>query len=163
MPRKELNSEDLGPIEQRAPLRPDATEPEGDVILVDNIDDRSYFEQLAFMEDPVTIRLHPSSEKNAPKSLPVWVNGKPAEVFQRGRWEEIGYLPVARQMIVKRKVVEVILRAKVDSVTTRHEDDGVQVQNFADRNTSPLQSFTIIEDKNPRGHAWASEMMRRNL
>ncbi len=115
------------------------------------------------MEEPVTIRLQPSSDRNAAMAYPVTVNGKPAEVFQRGRWEEIGYLPVAQTLIVKRKVLEVIIRAKVDTVNTLilgPESD--RPQNEISRFTKPVHSVSILEDRSPRGAEWASEMMRRN-
>ena len=133
-------------------------------MLVDKIESDDYAEALAFMEEPVTIRIEPSSDKNAATAFPVWVNGKMAEVFQNGRWDEIGYLPVGRQLTVRRKVLEVIIRAKVDTVHTQiQEMDSERPNNVISRFTSPVHSFSIIEDRNPRGSAWVAEIRRRNL
>lgn len=135
----------------------------GDVVLVDEPLTTDYADALAFMEEPVTIRLAPSTDKNAATVFPVWVNGKPAEVFQNGRWQEIGYLPVGQNLVVKRKVLEVILRAKIDRVETVVGDATQEKPaNKAVRFTSPVHSVSILEDKNPLGSPWASELMRRN-
>src|SRR3954469_25540460 len=114
MGRLELNSGDV-PIEQKPPVDLDAGAYDGDVVIGEKIGNAEYLDELAFMEEPVTIRIEPSNERNAPQVFPVWVNGKRAEVYQRGRWEEIGWLPVATVLTVKRKVVEVIIRAKIDT------------------------------------------------
>ena len=164
MARQELHSETLPKIEQQPDIK-DTTAYDGDIILTDkermNAD---YLAELAFMEEPVTIRLEPSSDKNAAMVFPIWVNGKRAEVYQRGRWEEIGYLPVGVPLVIKRKVLEVIVRAKVDTVQTRIIDEnGDRPNNVISRFTSPVHSFSIIEDRNPRGAAWVSEIRRRNL
>lgn len=166
MARQELHSETLPPIQQRAPIPDDISEAVGDFITGEQIRsvDATYLADLAMMEEPVTIRLEPSSDKNAATVFPIWVNGKMAEVFQNGRWAEIGYLPVGMPLTVKRKVLEVIIRAKTDTVHTKVTGmDQDQPRNTVDRFTSPVHSFSIIEDRNPRGAAWVSELRRRNI
>lgn len=163
MPRQELHSSTMT-IEQKPPVLDEPSQFEGDIVTGENIlGATDYLDQLAFMAEPVTIRLEPSSEKNAPTAFPVWVNGKAAEVFQRGRWEEIGYLPVGQPLTVRRSVLEVIIRAKTDQITTKHIEQGDQVNNIITRFTSPVHSFSILEDKNPKGPAWVAEIRRRNL
>lgn len=162
MPRRELHSSTLPAPEQRPPVIDPSTYA-GDVILTEKIGDTDYYDELAFMEEPVTIRLEPSSDKNAPTSFPVWVNGQKAQVFQHGRWDEIGYLPVGVPLIVKRKALEVIIRTKIDTVHTKVQDmDAERPLNTVNRFTSPVHSFSIIEDKSPRGVAWMAELRRRN-
>jgi hypothetical protein len=162
MARQALHSDDIA-IEQKAPIV-DTSKYEGDIVTGEKIGNAEYADELAFMEEPVTIRLEPSTDKHAAMAFPIWVNGKPAEVFQNNRWDEIGYLPVNRVLIVKRKVLEVIIRAKIDTIHTKvQEMDSDQPNNVVQRFTSPLHSFSIIEDKNPRGPAWVTEMRRRNL
>ena len=123
MARQELHSDKL-PIDQKPPIAADPETYDGEIVVGEKIATADYLSDLAFMEEPVTIRLEPSSEKNALQSFPIWVNGKMAEVFQGGRWEEIGYLPVGRTLIVKRKVLEVIIRAKTDTIQTKILDEG---------------------------------------
>lgn len=164
MARQELHSSTL-PIDQHPPIV-DTSTYEGDVVLVDSSisADKDYADALAFMEEPVTIRLEPSSDKNAAMAFPVWCNGKAAEVHQNGRWDEIGYLPVGRPLTVKRKTLEIIIRAKTDTIHTeiRHMD-AERPENAVQRFTSAVHSFSILEDRNPRGPAWVQEMRRRNL
>jgi hypothetical protein len=162
MARQELHSDTLK-TEQKPPIL-DPSAYEGDIVLGEKIGNADYLDELAFMDEPVTVRLEPSSDKNAAMAFPIWVNGKPAEVFQNGRWDEIGYLPVGRVLTVKRKVLEIIIRAKVDTVHTKvREMDSERPNNVIERFTSPVHSFSIIEDKNPRGPAWVTELRRRNL
>lgn len=162
MARQELNTATMT-TEQLPPIVDHETY-DGDIIIADpSIAAKEYLEELAFMEEAVTIRLQPSSDRNAAMAYPVTCNGKPAEVFQRGRWEEIGYLPVAQTLIVKRKVLEIIIRAKVDTVNTLIlNQESEHPQNEVTRFTKPVHSVTIIEDRNPRGSAWCTEQMRRN-
>lgn len=164
MARKPFHS-DTVKIEQKAPIvDTNKHKEEGEIVLTDKPFQKDYIEALAFAEEPVKIVLNPSSEKNAATSFPVWVNGKGAEVFQNGRWDEIGYLPVGRPIIIKRKVLEVIIRAKLDAVTTTHDDATVERPiNRINRATSAVHSYSILEDKNPMGQAWAIEMIRRNM
>lgn len=160
--KPEVHSDDIK-IEQPAPIV-DHRDYDGDIILVDRPLNKNVLEALAFMEEPVTIRLEPTAEKNAPTWFPVWVNGKGAELFQRGQWQEIAYLPVGRVITIKRKVLEVIIRAKLDSVATDvREPESEHPNNVIKRFTSAVHSFSVIEDANPRGVAWMTEMRRRNF
>jgi len=165
MPRQELHSDTLPPIGQKPPISDNPDEYDGDIVLVDpGVAAKDYADELAFMEEPVTIRIEPSADKNAAGAFPVWVNGKAAEVFQNGKWDEIGYLPVGRVLTIRRKVLEVIIRAKVDTVMTKIIDqDGERPNNVINRFTSPVHSFSILEDRNPKGPAWVAELRRRNI
>lgn len=169
MGRAPLHS-DAVKIEQKAPIIDDGTKKkpfkdrESEVIETETPLNKDYLDALAFGEEPVMIILNPSTDKNAPSAFPVWVNGKGAEVYQQGRWDEIGYLPIGKPLIIKRKVLEVIIRAKLDAVTTVHDDATVERPvNRINRATSAVHSFSILEDKNPKGAAWAREMIRRNM
>jgi hypothetical protein len=94
--------------------------------------------------------------------VPCWVNGKGAEVLVNGKWVEFGYLPVSQMLTTKRKYVEVLLRSKRDSVNTNViERDNEDPQNIIERSTTSTALFSIIEDRNPRGAEWATELRRR--
>ena len=163
MARQELHSDMLPKPEQLASII-DPSAYDGDVVLVDNVGAKDYADELAFMQEPVTIRLEPSNAPNAAAVFPVWTNGKPAEVLINGRWSEMGYLPVGQVLTVRRHVLEIIVRAKIDAIHTRvSEMESERPKNAIDRFTSPVHSFSVIEDKNPRGPAWISEIRRRNF
>jgi hypothetical protein len=158
----ELHSEQMEKVEQKPPVLDPSTY-DGDVVIGERIANAEYLDDLAMMEDPVTIRLEPSADKNAASAFPVWVNGKPSEVFQNGRWHELGWLPVGQVLTIKRKVLEVIIRAKTDTVHTQIlESDSERPNNVIQRYTSPTTSFSILEDSNPKGAAWATAIRRRN-
>lgn len=163
MARQELHSDTLK-IDQHAPFS-DTSPYDGDIVLADpSIAKKEYMDELSFMEEPVTIRLEPSSDKNAATAFPVWINGKMAETLVRGKWYETGYLPVGVELTVKRKVLEVIIRAKIDTIHTQVQNmESDRPNNVVQRFTSAVHSFSILEDRNPRGPAWVSEMRRRNL
>lgn len=162
MARNELHSDSVK-IEQRSQVN-DLDSYDGDVIIGEKIGNADYLAELSFMEEPVLIRMEPSSEPNAAGAVPVWCNGKGAEVFHNGRWNEITYLPVGHELTIRRKILEVLLRSKTDTVHTRIIDEhGDRPNNVVNRFTRSANSVSVIEDRNPRGRAWASEMIRRNI
>ena len=160
----EIDSRDL-----KVTQRPDVVTQEDRQYSIETIDvlEKDEAETLAFFEEPVKVLLHPSSEENAATSFPVWVNGKPAEVFQRNKWDEIGYLPLNKPIVIKRKVLSVIISAKVNQIKTDHPSQSARDDGFVDNRTKtftkPLNAFSLLEDKNPKGHAWLAEQMNRNM
>lgn len=162
--RKEVHSDDTA-IDQKPDLIGDLDEREPEIILVDKRPNKEYLDELAFNEEPVKIRIEPSAEKNAASAVPFWVNGKGCEVYQNGRWNEIAYVPVGQEFITKRKYVAVMASAKYDRIETIHDAAGTSeiVNNKVSRFTSAVASFSILEDKNPRGAQWLQELRRRNF
>lgn len=140
-----------------------AKDREGEVVRPGAKLSKELLEDLKFMSEPVTIRLEPSSDKNAATMFPVWVNGKKAEIMINGRWRETpnGYLPVGMEITVKRSVLEVIARAKINTVETEIiENPGQDPENRIKTFTSPLSSFSVIADSS-RGTEWLREVRRR--
>jgi hypothetical protein len=109
-----------------------------------------YAAQLAFMEEPVTILLHRGREKNAPTHEMVGVNG------------QIMWIPVDTPTRIPRKFVENLARAQPVNVNTRSgESQGDDLAfNLTERHLSSLVSFSVLEDKNPRGREWLTRVMR---
>jgi hypothetical protein len=158
----ELHSEQMEKVEQKPPVLDPSTY-DGDVVIGERIANADYLADLAMMEEPVVIRLEPSAEKNAAGAQFFSVNGKWAEIFINGRWHEQGWLPVGQVLTIKRKVLEVILRSKTDSVHNKILDpESERPNNVIDRYTTPTTSLSILEDRNPKGAAWATECRRRN-
>ncbi len=163
MCHQELHTYDIK-IRQNADLVGELQDRTPDIIIGEKVVDKDYFDELAFNEEPVTIRIEPSPEKNAAAHFPVWVNGKACEVLMNGQWVEVGYLPVSTVLTVKRKYVEVIMRAKIDTIQTDViEVDGRDPRNVVKRFTSAVHSFSIIRDDNPLSAAWLTELRSRNL
>lgn len=122
---------------------------------------KEYAAALAFNEQPVTIRIEPSSEKFAPKVVDCWCNGRGAEILINGKWVPTGALPVGRVVTTKRKYVEILARSKTDSIQTRHDNsDAERPHNYIDRFTSSRAPFSVIEDKDPRGAEWLTNLVQ---
>jgi hypothetical protein len=163
--RREQLSNDF-PIDQKGAIDMDAEQIErGGVIehaTAEDIAENGRIAELAFQEEPVTIFIHPSSEKNPPLVVQLWVGGKGAEFFANGRWMEANCLPVNMPIITKRKYVEALAMAKMDTINTDVGDATVEhPHNRLTRSTSASHVFSIIEDKNPRGAEWLRRIMSR--
>lgn len=144
-------------IASRKDLESEVTVAPEDVLKAD------YAAALAFNEEPVTIRIERSAEKFAPNVVDCWCNGKGAEILVNGRWVETGYLPVGSPVTTKRKYIEILARSKVDTLNTRVEDrDSEKPQNLIDRYTSSKAPFSVLEDRNPKGAAWLTSLVRFN-
>lgn len=161
---REINTGDME-VGQRANIvLPDEGpfEPESEVIVaLDNGNDKKYFEDLAFAEEPMTIRIEKSAEKFAPKTVDCWVNGKGIEAFMNGRWVSLGWVPVGIPVTTRRKYVEQLARAKPDAIQTEVEDTTAErPRNEIATSTSTKYPFSVIEDKNPRGAAWLTQIIQ---
>lgn len=150
-PQREFNSEDV-PVGQMPPIvmsadgpivrEPETIEPIDTPITMD------YAAELAFMEEKVTILVHPSAEKFAPKYLDVYVNGRPE------------WIPVGVPYKVARKYVEVLARTKPTDVQTYHEDATVErPNNQIIRATRVKNPFSVIGETNPRGAEWLTRLL----
>lgn len=106
-------------------------------------------EMLAFQEEKIVIRVHENpDQKNPEPRFLVSVNG-------RGVWIERGI-----DLIVARKYAEKLFRSKVDSVRTEIKDDYEGNKTTLIRKSRALAyPFSIIQDLNPLGVAWAQDMM----
>lgn len=158
----EVHSESLDPIQQLPPIT-DVSGYDGDIIRAEKTPDQDYAAELAFNEEPVTIRIEPSSERNAARWMLVQVNGKGAEVLINGKWHEFKHLPIGRVLTTKRKYAEIIVNNKTTDVTTPDfgEEAHIAANNRIDRETRPVHGFSVIEDRSPRGHKWLSDLYRR--
>jgi hypothetical protein len=165
MARTALNTADVK-IDQK----PDIVENkdrEGEIVEADvtAIGRKEYLERLAMGEEPVTIFIEPSAEENAPHSYYCAVNGKGAECLgPDGNWHPVDWVPTGVQLVMKRKYVEVLVRAKKDKVTTDYGKVGEEnPHNRIVRLTSSVANVQIMKDDNPRGLAYFAELRRRNF
>jgi hypothetical protein len=119
-----------------------------DVIVESNSIDLAYFDELQFMEEKISIRLEPSSDRYSPKFVDVAVNGR------------IEWLEVGKPIQVARKYIEVLARAKSDTFITiaPNTNDETPV-NMISRNTSQKYPFSVIKDPNPRGYQWLTSVL----
>lgn len=118
--------------------------------------------ELLFNEEPVTIRAEMSNDPNAAMHIMASVNGKGAEAYIEGLgWQEMKWVPVGIDVIVKRKYLAVWLSSKVMSVTlTPDKADGSQPRNQLNRRYSQAYLITIVKDT-PKGHEWARRLINQ--
>jgi hypothetical protein len=158
--RRETHTEDL-PIRQYGDvdLGLDAQLVRGESIPFEGDPEaaKAYYAELAFMEEPLTIRIEENSgNAEYPEThVPVSVQGKMAEVFYNGKWVEIGWLPIGQTLITKRKYVEVLARSVSVTLRTIHDDATVErPRNTERRNNKVNYPMSILQDDNPRGRQW---------
>ena len=120
-----------------------------DVIVEAKSIDLAYFDELQFMEEKISIRLEPSSDRYSPRFVDVAVNGNPTE------WLEVG-----KPIQVARKYIEVLARAKSDTfITLAPNTNDENPVNMISRNTSQKYPFSVIKDPNPRGSQWLTSVL----
>ena len=152
--KESANLDDLGSADARI---------EQSTIIAPAVDnDAEFHAQLAYNEQPVTIRIERSSDKGV-KHADCYVNGRGAELLIEGKWLSVGYMPCGVVITTKRKYVEVLMRSRPDDLNT--EIIEVPNQNPLNRITYTTRQkypVSIIEDRHPidpSGHAWAERIM----
>jgi len=160
-PGREQHSADTR-IDQKAVITDGR--PEGDnIVQADSSLTADMLSELAFMEDPVTIRIEPSSAENAPPAIDCWVNGRGAEALINGRWMQLGWLPVGVVVTTKRKYLEVLAKAKRDRITTNVVKLPDSERNEIQRATTSIAPFSVISDPSPKGADWLTHLLQRNF
>lgn len=161
MARTALRTEDIK-IDQNDPVETD--DDRGGITQADaSAVDKDYLAEIAFMEEPVTIRIMSSGGENPVSHYPVWVNGRGAEVLINGQWRTMTYLPVEQEITIKRKYVSVLARSKQDRIETDILDrQADNPRNIVNRRTSATCNFMVLHDPSPRGPARLAEDRRQN-
>lgn len=152
--RKEVHTGDM-PTRQPVPI---VVAPEGPVVreaetieLADTPMAKSDLDELAFMEERVTIRVEPLAEEFAPTVLDFYVNG-------RAEW-----VPVGQEWTLPRKYVEVIARAQPFKVRTQTGNvNDEKPENRIVRSQRAQYPFSVLHDPNPRGREWLTRIMRES-
>lgn len=105
--------------------------------------------QLAFMEEKVLVRIHPTSDKTKERIPCVAVNGQNQ------------YIVRGRPQLIRRKFVEALARAVETAVETPFGRDanGFDTYNIA-KTKSLKYPFDVVEDKNPRGRPWLEKILQ---
>lgn len=109
---------------------------------------KKWYDEMAFMNEMVTVRIHPSTDRNAHPLPDVYVNGR-VQRFPRG--EELN---------VRRCFVEVLARARL----TTYDNQLIKDANGNDKyvypaHTAEVYPFTVIGDS-AKGDAWLKNVMR---
>lgn len=116
--------------------------------VVDKPFDNEQMSALAFMEEPVTIMVHESTDPFADNPVQVACNGV-NQFFLRGEAQT-----------VRRKYVEILARSKKTTISTPEiqDHDGARTNKIVQR-TALKTPFSVINDPNPKGPAWLKQTL----
>lgn len=107
--------------------------------------------ELAFLEEPVEVLVHESTDENASMLVDVYHNGVPQR-FWRGR-----------PQTVKRKFLYVLATCKETSVKTKVNPtggaDGGPVNQIT-KHVALRYPFSVVADSNPRGPSWLRDVLQ---
>lgn len=157
-PGREMHTDDVAMLNR--PSIESREDLDREVVRAPKAIDKDYLDALAMAEEPVTIRIERSAEKFPAPVIDCWVNGKGAELLINGKWVETKAVPVGMPVTVKRKYVEVLVRARVDSIQTEVvERDNEDPRNFVHRSASQKAPLSILRDENPRAQEWLQNVM----
>ena len=118
------------------------------VPVAGNIDFRQLASDEAFMEERVTIVIHPTTDENQPNHVILNVNGTNQPVI-RG-------VPTS----IKRKYLEVLARMKETKYSQPQRDmANPEYGNQVIGRTALVYPFDVQEDANPKGRAWLQNIM----
>lgn len=121
---------------------------ESELVITTNLE-KSYAEQLAFLEEPVEIMVaEPQDEKES----------NLVQLFVQGRSQMI--IP-GQPIIIKRKYLEVLARAKqirYKPVVKINDLTGAPVNMMIPRLVLRY-NFSVIQDKNPKGAEWLRRIL----
>ena len=148
--KTEFDSRDVAPSESVIEMPVDGSVTREDFLdsnVKDVRRDKKTLDAVVFMEEPVKIMVHESTDENAQPVVDVYCNGIPQR-FVRGM-----------EQVVKRKFVQILINARTTTVRTRTGVEGGNVVNQITRHTAVRYPFSVIEDRNPRGAAWLREAL----
>jgi hypothetical protein len=113
-----------------------------------NADLKKLAREAAFMEEFVTIFVHPQAGDNAATHVTLNVNGVNQPVF------------FGHNTTIKRKYVEVLARMKETGYSQRSANFmNPELSNELIPRSSQVHPFSVIEDKNPKGGAWLAHIL----
>lgn len=148
---KKVDALDLPLGKPKDLILPASGEVTRDDLIVDGVESAAngdYQAQLAFMEEPVEITVHESTDINAENPVQLICNGINQFVV-RG-------VP----QTIKRKYVEILARAKQTNINTTEMLDGNGDRAIRiGKHTGLRYPFSVVQDTNPRGAAWLRNVL----
>ena len=117
------------------------------VISSDRPVDMEKVAMLAFMEEPMTIRMATTTDKNAAQVFELQVNSK-YEFFRRGETKTL-----------KRYFVDRLCRLKQTIYTQKEVINAEGIKDILNiPHTALLYDFSVVRDDNPRGADWLAHV-----
>jgi hypothetical protein len=112
-----------------------------------NRDFKQELKKEAFMEEVVTVMIHPTTNENEPPYAHLNVNGL-NQVIPRGQ-----------DVPVRRKFVEVLARMKETRYTQSTPNPSEPDRIVMSARHGLAFPFVVTEDKNPKGRAWLANIL----
>lgn len=112
---------------------------------VDRVVSKEKLDALAFMEEPVKVVVHTTTNETD-EPIPVVWNGGIQQAFIRGE-----------EQVVKRKFVEILARAKRTVFSQERLPDNNGYKQVP--RTALRYPFAVVEDRNPKGAAWLKSVL----
>lgn len=113
-----------------------------------NADLKKLAREAAFMEEFITIMVHPQAGDNAATHVTLNVNGVNQPVF------------FGHPVTIRRKYVEVLARMKETSYSQQAANFmNPEISNALIPRSSLVHPFSVVEDKNPKGGAWLAHIL----
>ena len=110
---------------------------------------------LAFMEEPVRIFLHESTNPADEEFVFCSVNGEPA-------LRSNPYLRRGSEYTIKRKHVNVLANARLTSYTQPFAgSNDTRGENILRPHVSMKYPFSVVEDRNPKGVSWLRSVLAK--
>lgn len=105
-------------------------------------------DELVFMEEPIKVLVHESTNQTDVKVPEVW-NGGQRQFWIRGV-----------EKVVKRKFVEVLARMKKTVYSQRKVKDDEGIEDYENIPHTALQYPFVVIDDSERGKAWLKRVLR---
>lgn len=115
-----------------------------------------------FMEEPVKIMIHESTDPNPEPVVFCAVNGEGALLIKDGggRAFRTPWIPRGQEVVLRRKFVERLARARTTRIATEEVRDANGDRATAVRRKTSLRyPFQVIEDPNPKGAEWLKSVL----
>ena len=118
-------------------------------IVGERVMDSEKMQMMAFMNEPVTVRVATTGDKQAEQIFELTIHGK-TEVFKRGETKT-----------VPRNFAALLLRLKTTNYVQREvmSADGAR-QYVHDPVTALKYDFSMVRDDNPLGKSWMESLLR---
>jgi len=119
-----------------------------EAVPADALRNTTKLDMLKFMEDPVTVIVHPSSDKFAKPYIELFVNGIRQNVARN------------QPQVIKRKYVETLARMKLTTYVSETPIENGEVRNVLIPSTGLIAPFSVVHDPaGARGAAWLTEIL----
>jgi len=116
--------------------------------VVDRPVDNEKLMMLAFMEEPVTVHIHTTSDPNAEQVFQIFNNNQ-CETFKRNETKT-----------VRRKFVDGLATRKITTFTQERRQDSTGTWNDVQIPSTALKyPFSVMHDAHPRGADWLKAVL----